>query len=277
MSGRLAGKVIFLTGGSVGIGQATALRLAEEGAHVAINARRAEPLAETAKLIRDAGGSCETHCFDVVDREAFAGAINAVAKRHGRLDGLVNNAFSSSRASIVELDFAVWRRDFDVNADAVFVGTQAALRIMIPQKSGSIVNIASGCGLRALVNMSAYSASKAALVHFTACAAMEGGPHGVRANVVSPGQVLTESLKFIHKNAALRAKQVADINPMRRGGEPVELANAILFMLSDESSFVNGTVLPVDGGTYSQLYAPPAPDGSTSAEARDIAPDAARV
>ena len=277
MTGRLQGKVIFLTGGSEGIGRATALRLAEEGAHVAINARRVEPLEETARLVREAGGSCETHRFDVVDHAAFAGAIAQVAKQHGRLDGLVNNAFSSSRAPIVDLDLEVWRRDFSVNAEAVFVGTQAAMRVMIPQGSGSIVNIASACGLRALVNMSAYSASKAALIHFSAVAAMEGGPHGVRVNVVSPGQVLTDSLRLIHKNFEERQRQIAQNIPLRRGGEPDELASAILFFLSDESSFVTGTTLPVDGGSYMQIIAPPAIDGSTAAAPRDIPAKAVEV
>jgi meso-butanediol dehydrogenase / (S,S)-butanediol dehydrogenase / diacetyl reductase len=270
MAKRMEGKVVFLTGGSEGIGRTTAIRLAEEGAFVAINARRAAPLEETARLVREAGGKCSTHMFDVVEHEKLQAAINEVAKTHGRLDGLVNNAFSSSRAPIIDLHYEVWRRDFAVNADAVFLATQAAMRIMIPQKSGSIVNIASACGLKALYNMSAYSASKAALIHFTNCAAIEGGPHNVRANVVSPGQITTESLGLIHKDAARRAAQVAENIPLRRSGTTTELANAILYMLSDESSFVTGTVLPVDGGYNNMLYAPPSPDGSNAAKPRDI-------
>jgi meso-butanediol dehydrogenase/(S,S)-butanediol dehydrogenase/diacetyl reductase len=258
MARRVEGKIIFLTGGSEGIGRATALRLAEEGAHVVIAARRPGPLAETAAAVKAAGGSIETMQFDVADADAYSKAIADTVARHGRLDGLVNNAMSSYRNSILDTTLDAWRRDFAVNSEAVFIGTREALRAMYPRKCGSIVNIASTCGLRALENMASYSASKAALIHFSAVAAMEAAKHGVRVNVVSPGQVLTESLALIHKDAAARAAQVAATIPMLRGGEPIELANVILFMLSDESSYITGTVLPVDGGKTAQLYAPPA-------------------
>jgi NAD(P)-dependent dehydrogenase (short-subunit alcohol dehydrogenase family) len=212
-------------------------------------------------LVREkaGAGSIEALQFDVADLDAFAGHVRDVAARHGRLDGLVNNAFSSYRNSILDTTIEAWRRDFSVNAEAVFVGTREALRVMYGQGNGSIVNIASTCGLRAMENMATYSASKAALIHFSNVAAMEAAPHGVRVNVVSPGQVMTESLSIIHKNAPERARQVAETIPMRRGGEPIELAHVILFMLSDESSFITGAVIPVDGGKSAQLYTPPAP------------------
>jgi NAD(P)-dependent dehydrogenase (short-subunit alcohol dehydrogenase family) len=263
MAGRVDGKIIFLTGGSEGIGRATALRLTEEGAHVVICARKPGPLQETAEAVRAQGGSIETMQFDVADADAYIAAIADTITRHGRLDGLVNNAMSSYRNSILDTTLDAWKRDFAVNAEAVFIGTREALRQMYKQKSGSIVNIASTCGLRAMENMATYSASKAALIHFSAVAAMEAAKHGVRVNVVSPGQVMTESLGIIYKNAPERAAQVAATIPMLRGGQPVELANAILFMLSDESSFVTGTVLPVDGGKSAQLYTPPAPTMSS--------------
>lgn len=259
MAARVEGKVIFLTGGSEGIGRATAMRLAEEGAHVVISARRAGPLEETATWVRAAGGSIETKQFDVADADAYTAAIAETVAKHGRLDGLVNNAMSSYRNSILDTTLEAWRRDFAVNAEAVFIGTREALRVMYGQKSGSIVNIASSCGIRAMENMATYSASKAALIHFSAVAAMEAAKHNVRVNVVSPGQVLTESLGLIHKNAEERARQVAATIPMLRGGQPVELANVILFMLSDESTYMTGTVIPVDGGKTAQLYTPPAP------------------
>lgn len=258
MTKRLDGKVVFLTGGSEGIGRAAALRIAAEGAHLAVAARRAEPLASLEREIRDAGGSVETFQLDVSDTDAFERAIFQVAESKGQLDGLVNNAFSSYRNSILDTTLEAWRRDFAVNCDAVFIGTRAALRVMYPRRSGSIVNIASTCGLKAMENMATYSASKAALVHFSNVAAMEAGPHNVRVNVVAPGQVATESLAIIHRNAPDRAKRVAETIPMRRSGEPAELANVILFLLTDESSFVNGATIPVDGGKSVQLYAPPA-------------------
>ncbi len=259
MTGRVEGKIIFLTGGSEGIGRATAMRLAQEGAHVVICARRAGPLDDTLAWIRAAGGSVEARQLDVADADAYIAAIADVVARHGRLDGLVNNAMSSYRNSILDTTLEAWRRDFAVNAEAVFIGTREALRVMYRQNSGSIVNIASTCGLRAMENMATYSASKAALIHFSAVAAMEAAKHNVRVNVVSPGQVMTESLAIIHKNAEERARQVAATIPMLRGGQPDELASVILFMLSDESSYMTGTVIPVDGGKSAQLYTPPAP------------------
>lgn len=201
--------------------------------------------------------------FDVADADAYIKAIADTVARHGRLDGLVNNAMSSYRNSILDTTLHAWKRDFAVNAEAVFIGTRVALRQVYKQKSGSIVNIASTCGLRAMENIATYGASKAALIHFSAVAAMEAAKHGVRVNVVSPGQVMTESLGSIHKNAPERAAQVAATIPTLRGGQPVELANAILFMLSEEASFVTGTVLPVDGGKSAQLYTPPAPTQSS--------------
>lgn len=259
MAGRVEGKIIFLTGGSEGIGRATAMRLATEGAHVIITARRSEPLEDTVGWVKAAGGSIEAKQFDVADADAYIAAIADVVARHGRLDGLVNNAMSTYRNSILDTTLEAWRRDFAVNAEAVFIGTREALRVMYRQRSGSIVNIASTCGHRAMENMATYSASKAALIQFSAVAAMEAAKHNVRVNVVSPGQVITESLGLIHKNAEERARQVAATIPMQRGGRPEELANVILFMLSDESSFMTGTMIPVDGGKSAQLYTPPAP------------------
>lgn len=256
MTEQFKGQVAIITGGSDGIGRATAQLLAERGAHVVICARRAEKLADTKAMIEAEGGSAETVSLDVSDTDAFEACIRDVANRHGRLDMLVNNAASTQYAPIKRLTLENWRKDFAVNADAVFVGTKTAMEIMIPKGRGSIVNVSSSCALRAAHNMSSYSASKAALTHFTACAAIECAAHGVRVNAVVPGQVQTQSNKdFAAKAPEIAAKTEAAI-PMKRGGEPRELAEVICFMLSDAASYITGAALPVDGGKVAELHLP---------------------
>lgn len=252
----MQGKVIIVTGSSDGIGRATASRLAADGAHVVIVARRPEPLAEAEAAIRAAGGSVETAQLDVSDGAAFDRLINDVAQRHGRLDGLVNNAAKTTIGKVVNITDEDWRATFATNTDAILVGTRAALRIMQPQQSGSIVNIASTNGRRAMTGMGAYSASKAALIHFSRVAAMEAAPHGVRVNALAPGMVLTPANEEFFKTQPAAKAAVEATIPANRAGRPEEIAGAIRFLLSDDASFVNGICLDVDGGKAAQLYMP---------------------
>ena len=256
MNGTFEGRVAIVTGGSDGIGLATAALLAARGATVALCARRADKLAEAKTEIEGAGGRCETHVLDVTDCDALAALIADVAARHGRLDMLVNNAMSTHYAPLAKLSLDHWRKDFAVNADAVFVATQAAMAVMAKQGGGSIVNVSSSCGIRAATNMASYSASKAALTHFTACAAMEGARRGVRVNAIVPGQVQTAGTEEFARKAPEVAALTADAIPMGRGGRPEELAEAICFILSDAASYISGVALPVDGGKAAQLYMP---------------------
>ena len=256
----MLGKVALVTGGSDGIGLATARLLAQRGATVAICARREDKL-EAARAEIAAIGKVEVHKLDVSDEAAFTALIEDIAARHGRLDMLVNNAMSVHYAPIAKLTLEHWRKDFAVNADAVFVGTKAAMKVMTAQEMtgrqrGSIVNIASTCGIRALPNMASYSASKAALVHFTAAAAMEGATLGIRVNAIVPGQVQTAATQDYESRAPDFAAQTTRAIPMQRGGDPDELAQAIVFMLSEAASYITGTALPVDGGKAAQLYMP---------------------
>ena len=252
----MRGKVIIVTGASDGIGLATAQRLAADGAVVAMFARGAETLAAAADAIRKDGGQVETAVVDVADSAAFDAAIQAVAKKHGRLDGLVNNAAKVTMGDIVNSSDADWRATFAAGADAVFVGTRAALRVMIPQGSGAIVNISSTNGRRAMGYMGAYSASKAALIQFSAVAAMEAAPHGVRVNALAPGMVMTPGNEAFYSQNRDSLAVVEAAIPAKRGGKPSELAGAIRFLLSDDSTYVNGVCLDVDGGKAAQLYMP---------------------
>ncbi len=201
-------------------------------------------------------GTVEAHVMDVTDEAGFTALIEDVANRHGGLDMMVNNAMSVHYAPITKLTTEHWRKDFAVNAEAAFVGTRTAMKIMMKAGKGSIVNISSTTGIRAAPYMASYSASKAAMTHFTACAAMEGGPANVRVNAVVPGQVMTAATEDWASKTPETAAKTAGAIPMQRGGQPEELAAAIVFLLSDASSYITGVALPVDGGKAAQLYLP---------------------
>lgn len=252
----MIGKVAIVTGGSDGIGLATSSLLARRGAQVVLCGRRQDMLDKARAAIEAEGGKVEAVRLDVTDYEAFADLIAGTARKYGRLDMLVNNAMSTHYAPISALTLDHWRKDFAVNAEAVFIGTKAAMAIMAEQGGGSIVNISSTTGIRAMANYSSYSASKAALIQFTAVAAMEGARQGIRVNAIVPGQVNTAAtIDFATKAPEIAAK-TADAIPMGRGGRPEELAEAIVFLLSDAASYITGVALPVDGGKAAQLYMP---------------------
>jgi NAD(P)-dependent dehydrogenase (short-subunit alcohol dehydrogenase family) len=256
MTQDLAGQVAIVTGGSDGIGLATAALLVRRGATVVICGRRQEQLDIASAHIEAEGGKVEAVQLDVTDFPAFEALIADVAARHGRLDMLVNNAMSVHYAPISKLTLDHWRKDFAVNTEAVFVGTKAAMAVMAQQGKGSIVNISSTTGIRAMANYASYSASKAALIQFTAVAAMEGALQGIRVNAIVPGQVNTAATADFALKAPELAAKTAGAIPMGRGGKPEELAEAIVFMLSDAASYITGVALPVDGGKSAQLYIP---------------------
>ena len=253
---RFADRVGLVTGGSEGIGLAIAGRLIREGAAVCICGRREAVLAAAQESL---GPRAQAQRLDVAEPSALQELIGQLQNRHGRFDFLVNNAMHVGWSAIADTGLEAFQQDFRINVDAAFASTQAALAIMVAQGRGAIVNVASINGLLAIENMAAYSASKAALIHFSKCAAVEGAPHGVRVNAVAPGVIATPSTAAALGGVAGYTEAVAGGVPMKRLGEPDEVAAAVAFLLSDEASYVTGVCLSVDGGKASQLVVPPPP------------------
>lgn len=249
--GRLQGKVAFVTGGGTGIGAATAIRFAEEGATVVVCGRRREPLDSVVAQVQSAGGQAEAVQVDVSDEAGFTAALEATAQRHGRLDVLVNNAMAFSWGGIETTSTADWHSNFSTSVDGTFWGTRAAMRLMKAQ-GGSIINVSSICGLLGTASMAGYSAAKAAILNFSRAAAAEGALSGIRVNVVIPAVVETPGTAGMLSDAATR-QSTEKLIPMGRVGQPQELANAILFLASDEASYITGAALPVDGGRSAVL------------------------
>lgn len=256
--GRLAGRVALITGASQGIGAAIAARFAAEGAHVALCARRAEPLEATAAAIRANGGSASYSAFDVADHAALADFVASTAAQHGRLDVLVNNAPSVTYSAIVDMTPESFRKDFEVNVNSAFVSTREAFKVMLPAQRGSIINVSSINGLLGLANMAAYGTAKAALIHFTKCAAMEGARANVRVNAIAPGVINTPATAagFAGPYADWGKKIAAQV-PMGRFGEAHEIAGVALFLASDDSAYVTATCISADGGKAAELVVPP--------------------
>lgn len=251
MSKRLEGKIAFVTGGGSGIGAATAERFAQEGATVVICGRRKQPLDDVVARIKAAGGSAEAIVADVGNEAQFVGALEQTAKKHGSLDILVNNAMAYTWGGIDGMTTADWHANFSTSVDGTFWGTRTALKLM-GAKGGSIVNISSICGTLGTPFMSGYSAAKAAILNFSRAAAAEGAPAGVRVNVVIPAVVETPATAGMLADEASR-KNTEKLIPMGRVGQSGELANAVLFLASDEASYVTGAALPVDGGRSAVL------------------------
>ena len=252
MTGRLEGKVALITGGGTGIGAATARRFAEEGATVVVCGRRIEPLEQIARAIDEAGGRAHAMLLDVTDQAAFRDVAARIESEFGRIDILVNNAYSMVGGMIDSTSAEDWHACFRVTLDGTFFGTQAVLPLMQHQRGGAIVNVSSVCGLLGSMYTAGYGAAKAGVISFNRTAALEAAPHNIRVNVVVPGVALTPSTEAAIPTHAAQLATAAGI-PLRRIAEPVEVANAILFLASDEASYITGTSLVVDGGKTCEL------------------------
>lgn len=256
---RLAGARIAVTGGGSGIGRASCQRLAAEGARVLALDLNAEAAAAVADEIRAEGGDAVAAELDVSAPDV-EGRLSALVEEHlGELDALVNNAGVGAAGSILETDEADWQRLFAVNVDGVFRCSRAVLPAMLARGSGSIVNMASVAGVTGLTNRFAYCATKGAVVAMTRAMALDYARTGVRVNCICPGTVHTPWVESFAAAApdpdAFRA-QMADRQPIGRMGEAEEIAAAVAYLCSDDSRFMTGSELVVDGGLTAGVPAP---------------------
>jgi len=246
----LENKIILVTGGASGIGRATVNRLALDGAHVIVADIQAELAAEVVTEVKSAGGSAEVSEFDVAEHGAAATAVKEIVTTHGRLDGAFNNAgITGPTVKLLDIDPMEWARVLAVNLTGVFNCVQAEIAQMTRQESGgSIVNTASICGLVALPHATAYNSAKHGVVGLTKSAALEYGPKSIRVNAVCPGFIDTPMLAQGAGASEEVLNEVISTLPIRRIASPEEVADAVAWLLSPQSSYVTGVAMPVDGG-----------------------------
>jgi 2-deoxy-D-gluconate 3-dehydrogenase len=243
----LDGKVAVVTGGGRGLGQAAAYALAEAGADVALLARSAEELATTARTIEEMGRRALTLPTDVTQEEAVEEAAAAVVESFGRIDVLVNNAGVAHAAPLLELTLADLRRVLDVNIVGAILCARAFGAHMVAQRKGTVINMASIAGLGGEPDLTAYCASKGALIAFTKALAVEWARHGVTVNAVAPGYFRTDLNKKALDDPQVGPKIVKHI-PLRRVGQPEELGPLVVYLASDAAAFMTGSVVVLDGG-----------------------------
>ncbi|PXW24898.1 3-oxoacyl-[acyl-carrier-protein] reductase [Paraburkholderia caballeronis] len=242
---RLKNKVAIITGAGQGIGAATALKFAREGATVAMCDLNADALAAVTDACREAGAQASAFALDVADREAVGAMVATVLARHGRIDVLVNNAGITRDARLQKMTLKQFDDVIDVNLRAVFNTTQAVVDIMVEQRSGVVLNASSVVGLYGNYGQTNYAAAKFGVIGFTRTWSRELGPKGIRVNAVAPGFVDTPILSTVPDDVL--AKMRAQV-PLGRLGRPDEIASVYAFLASDEASYINGAVIEASGG-----------------------------
>jgi 3-oxoacyl-[acyl-carrier protein] reductase len=240
-------KVALVTGASQGIGRAIALRLAQDGFHVALAARNEEKLKQVAAEIAAAGGQAEVFPLDIADEESIKTTAKAVLTNYGKIDVLVNNAGITRDNLLLRMKRAEWDDVLQTNLTGTFLLTQAVMSSMVRARSGRIISISSVVGRMGQAGQANYAATKAALIGFTKSVAREVASRGVTANVVAPGFIESPM------TAVLDEKQNATILshiPLGRIGADTDVAHAVAFLASDGAGYITGHVLDVNGGMY---------------------------
>ncbi|MFC4801364.1 glucose 1-dehydrogenase [Neobacillus sp. GCM10023253] len=243
---RLKDKVAIITGGGGGIGRATAIRFAQEGARLVIADYSEKAGAETVQLVNEIGGEAKFIQTDMTKPEDVQIMVQETIDTYGKLDILFNNAgVKSGESKIPDVSFEEWQQVFDVNTNGVFLG----LKYAIPQMSsgGSIINTASIAGIKGQKLVAAYSASKSSVMALTKTAATEFGKKNIRVNAIAPGIIDTNMVEDWKKTKKWPVLSTA--NALNRIGYPEEIANLVLFLASDEASFITGETIVIDGGT----------------------------
>jgi 3-oxoacyl-[acyl-carrier protein] reductase len=241
---RLQNKVALITGGARGIGKTTAKRFMEEGASVVIADFDDQTGKETEAELRAIGPITfvKVNVTQTADAEAM---VRAVLDAYGRIDILVNNAGITIDGFLTKMDEESWQKVIDVNLTGVFKCTKAVVPVMMEQGSGVILNASSVIGIYGNIGQTNYAATKAGVIGLTLSWAKEMGPKGIRVNAVAPGFVVTDMTSKVPQKVL---DMMESKTPLKRLGQPEDIASAYLYLASDEASFVNGTVLSVDGG-----------------------------
>jgi NAD(P)-dependent dehydrogenase (short-subunit alcohol dehydrogenase family) len=240
--------VVLITGALTGIGRATALAFAREGARMVVSGWRHEAGQALAAELRNLGAVAEFVRVDVRHDDEVRNLIDQTVARFGRLDVAVNNAGTEGKPGpVTEQSEESYAATFDTNVLGTLLSMKHELRVMQPQGSGSIINLSSTMGQRGAPGASMYTASKHAVEGLTKAAALEGAEFGVRVNAVAPGPVETEMLNRFTGGADRKAGLIAGV-PLKRAGKPEEIARAIVYLASDNASFVTGQILGVNGG-----------------------------
>ncbi|HVX18818.1 MAG TPA: SDR family oxidoreductase [Acidimicrobiales bacterium] len=270
----LAGQAAVVTGGGAGIGRAAALALARRGADVAVIDIDPERAAEAVEAVTALGRRATAFQADATDVDAVARAVAAADDHFGRIDVLVNNVGGVRAARFVDQSERSWRRHIDINLVSALAATSLAATAMVRDgRSGAIVNVSSIEGTRAAPMFAVYGACKAALLSFTRSMAVELGPHGIRTNAVTPDWVRTPGNSGVRSGPvpeplpsrpAAVERRLAAYVPLGREGLAEECGNVIAFLASPEASYVNGAVIPVDGGTWASSGWNQLPDGGWS-------------
>ncbi len=249
----IPGRTALVTGSSRGLGWAIARGLAESGAHVVINSRDAGACAERAAELEAAGHQASAAAFDAADFDAAKAAVAEIAGRRDGLDVLVNNAGMVHRQPLLEWSDADWLRMMDVNLNACFVLAREAARGMVDRGWGRIINVGSVLSFVARPTIPGYVATKHGLAGLTKALATEFGPKGVTANAICPGYFATELNVALKNDAAFNAL-VTSRTPVGRWGEPDELAGLAIYLASNDAAYMNGAIIPIDGGIVAAMY-----------------------
>jgi meso-butanediol dehydrogenase/(S,S)-butanediol dehydrogenase/diacetyl reductase len=253
---RLKDRVALVTGAGSGIGEATAKRMAAEGAAVVVVDLNEEGARRVAGEIRSTGGVAEPLHANVGNPPEIEAMVKFAVDKFGRLEILHNNAIRLYTGRVGEMSLENWRKSVDIGLTAYWYATRCALGAMVPRGRGAIINTASVSGLAADYGLGAYNAIKAGVINLTRATAIEYARKGIRCNAVCPGAILTPPILKSRRAMPDLAAQTERAIPMGRYGEPVEIANVVVFLASDEASYVNGTCIVADGGLMAHTGIP---------------------